>query len=184
MSFVVSFKNFQLKNESFDDSKDSQEIEEPKVEEPRIKEPRIKEPESPGNKLKGLINKKDKENNTNENKIFRNGNVLIFNNDDLKVYQKFLILEKLNINNKDSKYMVSEQKDNSIVVVKYDPYAKLDVKEFIIEMINYYKNNINESYSELKINGNKSFCIISNVRNEVLKKQIVNDLISLLKEKD
>ena len=84
--------------------------------------------------------------------------------------------------------MIIEQADESLLILKYNEKHKLKLKEFVTNLVSYYRRNpqLDKLFSEIIVEGNDTFSIIKNVPKTELngKKvlQILNDdLINLLK---
>lgn len=116
-----------------------------------------------------------------------NGNVVKFL-DNFKPSSAYSILESNNYSKDDLHFMIIEQADESLLILKYNEKHKLKLKEFVTNLVSYYRRNpqLDKLFSEIIVEGNDTFSIIKNVPKTELngKKvlQILNDdLINLLK---
>lgn len=120
-------------------------------------------------------------------KLNFNGRVVKFPN-NFKPSSAYSMLESNNISKDKLYFMIIEQSDNSLLVVKYNEQNDLKTKEFVQNLINYYKSNkqLYKLFDNIIVEGTDSFSLIKNIPDVDLdgKKltQILNDdLMNLLK---
>jgi hypothetical protein len=120
-------------------------------------------------------------------KVSFNGKIVQFP-DNTKPSINFKILEERNVSKDKLHFMVNKQNDNSIVIVKYNEKAELKLKDFILELMNYYKKNVSlkDFLQEIVVEGNETFSIVKNIPNVDFQEKplidiITNDLMKLLK---
>ena len=108
--------------------------------------------------------------------------------DNTKPSVNFKLLEDKMVSKEKLHYMVNKQNDNSIVIVKYNEKADVMLKDFVLELVNYYRKNkvLEEFLQDIIIEGNDTFSIVKNIPNVDYKEQplidvITNDLMKLLK---
>jgi len=108
--------------------------------------------------------------------------------DNYKPSDAYSLLESNNHSKDDLHFMIIEQTDKSLLVLKYNENHELKLKEFVDNLVSYYRRNpqLDKLFSEIVVEGNDVFSIIKNVPQIELngKKvlQILNDdLMNLLK---
>lgn len=124
---------------------------------------------------------------TIENCIFT-GKVVKFPN-NFKPSESYKLLENNNISKDKLNYIISEQPNNSLVVVKYNEDAKINLKKFVSDVIDYYKKDatLNKLCSNIVLEGSDKWVIIKNIPDVKLieDKTFINiinsDLTKLLK---
>ena len=162
---IVKKETIKLDTPSF--KKDpKKEVSKPEVKEPKVKEPILKE---------------------NLNFVLFNGKIAKFPTNS-KASENFKLLENNNIDKNKLLYFISEQMDNSLVIVKYNQDAKIKLNEFVTSLIEYYKRNesLKNIFSKIIVEGTEQFSIIKNIPNvEIGGKKLIkvlnDDLLNLLK---
>jgi hypothetical protein len=117
-----------------------------------------------------------------------NGKVVKFL-DNFKPSLAYSILESNNYSKDDIHFMIIEQTDESLLILKYNEKHDLKLKEFIDNLISYYRRNssLNELFSSIEVEGNDTFSIIKNIPTGYLNgntviKTLNDDLMKLLKD--
>jgi hypothetical protein len=85
-------------------------------------------------------------------------------------------------------YIISNQTENTLVVLKYNEKAEIKLSEFMTTLIDYYKQNknIKNVFDKMIVEGNEHFSIIKNIPKVKLgNKELINvlneNIIKLLK---
>lgn len=101
-----------------------------------------------------------------------------------KPSEAYKLLESTQVSKDSLYYMISEQPNNSLLIVKYNENAGPDLKEFIISLMDFYKkNNQLKSLTEkIKVDGNKVFTIIKDIPSKEFMKIINSDITNLLND--
>jgi hypothetical protein len=99
----------------------------------------------------------------------------------------YKLLENNQISKQKLHYIITEQPNNSLLVVKYNEKANVRLKEFVSTLITHYQQNEQLKYhlKNILVEGNDTFSIIRQIPNLSFKGrpfiQIINDdLMSLL----
>lgn len=101
------------------------------------------------------------------------------------------LLESNNIDKNKLHYIIIEQKDNSLLVMKYNSSLNMNINEFVNSLISFYKKNENleKYFKDININGTYAYSIIKNIPDVKLNENlklidiINNDIIKLLRKK-
>jgi hypothetical protein len=116
-----------------------------------------------------------------------NGKVVKFP-DNFKPSVAHKILENKNFSKEKLHYIITEQGDNALLVVKYNQDAPINLKEFSQAVISYYCKNdvLKEQFKHIVVEGNSCYAIIKGIPilelNGIRVIKIINDdLIKLLK---
>lgn len=116
-----------------------------------------------------------------------NGKIVQFP-DNTKPSQNYKLLEERNVSKEKLHFMVNKQNNNSIVIVKYNEKVDIELKEFVEQLMSYYRQNkiLEEFLAEVIVEGNETFSIVKNIPNLEFKEKplidvITNDLMKLLK---
>jgi hypothetical protein len=119
-------------------------------------------------------------------KISFNGKIAKFPNNFLPS-DSIKVLESNNISKNKLHYIITEQPNNCLLVVKYNEKAGPDMKEFINSLISVYKKNIDFKplVEKIQVDGNNVFVMMKNIPNVQLKgktfiKILNDDLTGLL----
>jgi len=99
---------------------------------------------------------------------------------DMKYSQINDMFEKKLLSKEEYWYLLTEKQDEIHVVRNND--KGFDIQPFVSTLVGHFlKQNgkLNESFNQIKIKGNSSFSVISNIPNNV-HKQLLNSLIGLL----
>jgi len=97
------------------------------------------------------------------------------------------VLESNNISKNKLHYIITEQPNNCLLIVKYNEKTGIDLKEFINSLISVYKKNddIKSLVEKIQVDGNNVFVMMKNIPIAQLKgkefiKVINDDLTGLL----
>lgn len=119
-------------------------------------------------------------------KIFFRGKIAKFPN-NFRPSEAYKVLENNDISKNKLHYIITEQPNNSLLVVKYNEKAGPDLKEFIESLLSFYKkdDNVKSIVEKIEIDGNKVFVMMKNipvvqVRGKDFIKVINDDLTGLL----
>ena len=119
-------------------------------------------------------------------KISFNGKIAKFPNNFLPS-DSIKVLESNNISKNKLHYIITEQPNNCLLIVKYNEKAGPDMKEFINSLISVYKKNIDFKplVEKIQVDGNNVFVMMKNIPNIQLKgknfiKILNDDLTGLL----
>jgi hypothetical protein len=131
-------------------------------------------------KIKGVENifkKLNKKDNILENISFIN-KVAKFPK-DFKPSETYKILESKKVIKEKLHYIITEQQENVLVVLKYNEKVGPNLKEFVSSLLEYFnKSKFSNLTENVKVEGSGVFAIIKNIPNkecmDLLNKQITN----------
>ena len=116
-----------------------------------------------------------------------NGKIVKFP-DNFKPSTAYKILENKNFDKEKLHYIITEQGDSSLLLVKYNQDATINLKEFSQAVIDYYCKSdvLKEKFKNIIVEGNDKYSVIKCIPNIELNgkkaiKIINDDLIKLLK---
>lgn len=127
----------------------------------------------------------------NNNKIELTGKVAKFPN-DIKAVSALKYLEKIKMNKNKLWYILVENQNNELKMVKYNRCEGVNLLDYTLELKQYYKlkykNDLSliENLEKIEVVGEEDFSVIKNIPNIVLENdqtlisKITSDLIKLL----
>lgn len=124
------------------------------------------------------------------NKVKLTGKIAQFPK-NTKACKALQFLENIRVNPKKLWYIIVEDQDTNLKLVKYNRNNDIDLLEYTVELKKYYKNkykddpNILERINSINVEAEKDFSLIKNIPeihldNKSLISIITNDLIKLL----
>lgn len=99
-----------------------------------------------------------------------------------------VLLENNKISKEKLHYIISEQTQDTLVVIKYNEKAEIKLTEFITTLMDYYKRNeqLIQPFNKIIVEGTDHYSIIKNIPNiKVGERKLIqllnDDLVKLLK---
>jgi hypothetical protein len=116
------------------------------------------------------------------------GKIAVFPS-EIKPSVSMVMLENNNISKNKLHYIISKQTIDTISLFKYNENSKMNLTEFVKNIINYYKLNENNKniFEKINVEGNSQYVILKNIpdvkftNNENLIDLLKNNIIKLLK---
>lgn len=126
----------------------------------------------------------------NNNKVNLIGKIAKFPK-NTKAVHALTFLEKIKVNPKKMWYIIIEDQEKDLKLVKYNRNNDISLKEYTLELKEYYKKkykndkNILEKIEKIHVDAEKDFSVIRDIPNIVINEKtlisiIASDLIKLL----
>lgn len=105
--------------------------------------------------------------------------------DNVKIKTALSFLEKIKVNSKHIWYVIIEEQENNLKMVKYNNSLSLNLVEYINELKFFYEKELNIDLSKMEVVGEADYSVIMNipdiiVEDKKLISKITKDLIELL----
>jgi len=124
------------------------------------------------------------------NKVKLTGKIAQFPK-NTKAIQALKFLENIKVNPKKLWYIIVEDQDTNLKLVKYNRNNDVDLLEYTVELKKYYKNKYKDNYqlvekiNSINVEAEKDFSLIKNIPEINIDEKslisiITNDLIKLL----